>query len=475
MDLRLHEKQSRAFRSAAREILYGGAAGGGKSHLKRVLAIAACVAVPGVQVYLFRRTSPDLFKNHLYGPSGFLSLLADWVLQGGVAINHSKGIITFKNGSQIHLCHCQYEKDVWHYQGAEIHLLLIDELTQFTEGQYRFLRSRVRPGALDIPDGWKHRLPGVLSGANPGGVGHNWVKAAFIEPAPPLTAWRAADDDGGMLREFIPALLEDNPTLSDADPEYEKRLEGIGDPHLVRAMRHGDWDIVAGGMFDDLWRRDVHVVAPFPIPHGWSVQRVHDWGDSKPFCTLELAESNGEDVEMPDGTRRSYPRGTMFVVGEDYGWNGKPNKGLNLTSPEIARRVVDLEGALKRQGILNGHVIQAGPGDIPDRADGRTPRDEYTKAGARFRPVTKGPGSREAGWQNIRQLLKAALAAPMEEPGLFIFDNCTHLIRTLPVLPRDERKREDIDTDAEDHAADALRYGVSKRASGPSKLGVTYA
>ena len=146
--LKLHPRQSLAFLSKATEILYGGAAGGGKSHLMRVVAIMLCMAVAGLQVYIFRRVSDDLRKNHLEGPSGLRAMLSALMTSGHVKFNDSKGIFEFWNGAKIYLCHCQHEKDMYKYQGAEIHVLLMDELTLFTESIYRFLRGRVRLGWL---------------------------------------------------------------------------------------------------------------------------------------------------------------------------------------------------------------------------------------------------------------------------------------------------------------------------------------
>src|SRR4051812_48465016 len=142
LNLHLHSKQALAFRTSATELLYGGAAGGGKSHLMRVAAIAWCASIPGLQVYLFRRVRDDLVKNHMEGPAGFRSLLAGWVNAGLCTIIEDE--IRFWNGSKIYLCHCKDDNSIYKYQGAEIHLLLIDELTHFTEAMYRFLRNRVR-------------------------------------------------------------------------------------------------------------------------------------------------------------------------------------------------------------------------------------------------------------------------------------------------------------------------------------------
>ncbi|HEY6021800.1 MAG TPA: terminase family protein, partial [Candidatus Paceibacterota bacterium] len=244
LNLNLHPKQGVALFSKATEILYGGAAGGGKSFLMRVMAIMFCTAISGLQVYIFRRISADLIKNHMEGPKGLRAMLAPWVMQGYVTIVESE--IRFWNGSKIYLCHCEHEKNIYNYQGAEIHLLLIDEITHFTETMYRFLRNRVRMVGVNVPEQYRGMFPRILCGGNPGNIGHLWVKAAFVDAAPEMEIRKMPPADGGMLRQYIPARLEDNPSMEEDDPGYEQRLEGLGSAALVRAMRHGDWSVIEG-------------------------------------------------------------------------------------------------------------------------------------------------------------------------------------------------------------------------------------
>lgn len=462
----LQPKQRTAYETVANELLYGGAAGGGKSHLMRRAAITWCGLVPGLQVYIFRREFGDLFKNHMEGPTGFPVMLADAIARGDAKIIWSKNQIRFKNKSVIHLCHAQHEKDVWGYQGAEIHVLIIDELTQWTRKMYAFLRSRVRLGGLKVPK-WLRGVwlgapvtlfPRILLGANPGGIGHNWVKADFIDPAPPMKVWQTARIDGGMRRQFIPALLEDNPALVDNDPDYEVRLEGLGDPALVKAMRSGDWDIVSGGMFDDLWKRDVHVLKPFPIPSSWKVDRSFDWGSSKPFSVGWWAESDGTAATMPDGSTRIFPRGTVIRIAEWYGCvDGRPDTGLKMLSVNIAKGILEREKKL-------GLTVRVGPADpsIFTVEDGKSIANEMAGAGVRWHKADNSPGSRKSGWEQLRKLLGQARENPRELPGLYVFDNCVAFIRTVPVLPRDDTKTDDVDTDAEDHTGDETRYRIMK-------------
>lgn len=464
--LRLHHKQGEAFRSEATEILYGGAAGGGKSHLMRVAAIAWCHAIPGLQVYLFRRTSPDLQKNHLTGPSGLPAMLADWIKAGVVSHNQQLGQFKFRNGSTIHLCHCQYAKDVYGYQGAEIHVLLIDELTHWEREMYTYLRGRVRLGGLKVPSTFKEgAFPKIVVGANPGGVGHNWVKASFVDDAPPMAIRQMPEDEGGMLRQYIPARLADNPTQE--QQQYKARLAGLGNPALVKAMLEGDWNIVAGGMFDDVWSEPRHVIQRFDIPTSWRIDRSFDWGSSRPFAVGWWAECDGTDAKLPDGTTRSFPRGTLIRIAEWYGWNGKPNEGLRMLATEVAAGVLKRE---KEMGIAGR--VKSGPADsaIFDTQNGVCIADDMARMGVRWERADKGPGSRKNGWERMRKMLKAAMQHPMEEPGLLVFDTCRQFIRTVPVLPRSERDQDDIDTAAEDHIGDEARYRISQQKAAPMTI-----
>ena len=292
-DIKLTPKQSIAFLTDATETLYGGAAGGGKSYLERTSAIRWCVEVPGVQVYFFRRTLPDLRDNHLRGPTSFFVMLEPYIQSGNVRYRAVENEFVFWNGSVLHLCYCDSENDVEKYRGAEIHVLIMDELTHFSEYQYRFLRSRVRIAGLDIPDKYRAKIPRIECASNPGSVGHAWVKRTFISPKPAHEVWRCPPDEGGMLRQFISAKLSDNPYLLEDDPAYADRLKGLGADTLVRAMLDGDWDIIAGQAFEKL-RKSVHAVEPFAPPEDWMVFGSLDWGSSRPFSFGMWCISNGE-------------------------------------------------------------------------------------------------------------------------------------------------------------------------------------
>lgn len=453
----LHPRQLAAFLNPATETLYGGAAGSGKSFLIRYLALWVAFHAPGVQVYLFRRTYPDLRLNHMEGPTSFPALLAPFVASGHCAFNEQKGSISFWNGSRIFLCHCQYEKNLMNYQGAEIHLLLIDELTHFSEKMYRFLRGRCRLGSWKPPKQLARCFPKIFCGSNPGGIGHSWTKEMFVTSAEPGKVWRTPRKEGGMLRCFVPARLSDNPTMLLHDPDYADRLSALGDPALVKAMLEGNWDIVSGGALDDVWKPERQIVQAFKVPGNWPVDRSFDWGSSAPFSVGWWAVSNGEEVRQADGTVRAFPPGSLIRIAEWYGWNGKPNEGCKLTAGQVAQGILERE---RTHGSLLGLRIRPGPADSAIFASdgGHCIADDMARQGVRWTAANKGAGSRVSGLEKVRAMLRASGEAHPEQPGLYAFSHCLHYIRTLPVLPRSTTNPEDVDTNAEDHVFDEVRY-----------------
>lgn len=452
----LHPKQWEAFSSDATEILYGGAAGGGKSHLMRIAAIVWCSEIAGLQVYLFRRIRDDLIKNHMEGPHGFRALLAGWVECGFCTIVEDQ--IRFWNGSKIYLCHCKDEKDRFKYQGAEIHVLLVDELTHFTDKIYRFLRNRVRMVGLTLPEKYAREFPRIIAGANPGGIGHQFVKSTFIDGVKPIDIYRAPDSEGGMLRQFIPARLEDNPSMTEDDPGYELRLMGLGSQVLVAAMRHGDWNVVEGAFFD-CWREAKHVVKPFEIPEGWLRFRAGDWGSAKPFSFGWYAVV-GDDFLTPSGTM--LPRGALVRYREWYGvklddeGRFQPDIGLKLTAKKVGQGVALREfGDRIAYGVLDPAAFSqdGGPSIAEDMMAG----------GVTFRRADNARVAQRGamgGWDQLRARLEGDEDG---RPMLVFFSTCVHAIRTIPALQHDEDRPEDLNTHQEDHAADEVRYACMSR------------
>lgn len=409
-----------------------------KSFFMRAAAILWCAQIAGLQVYIFRRTYDDLIKNHIEGPKGFLALLADWQNSGYCKIVESE--IRFWNGSKIYLCHCEHEKHRFKYQGAEIHVLLIDELTLFTETIYRFLRTRVRMTSIALPADLRGRFPRILCGSNPGNIGHAWVKSTFISDGEskvePMQIRQMPDDEGGMLRQYIPATLDDNPTMAQDDPSYRTRIRGLGNAALVKAFEKGDWDAVVGSYLEGVWDADKHVVRPFAIPSTWKVWRAMDWGFAKPYSIGWYAM----DFD-----------GNIYRWREMYGYGGKANVGSREEASAVARKIREIEQHDERLG----YEYRLCPADSSifaqigaERSIGKIFRD----SGVRWVEASKGPRSRVNGAQLIVEMLQSG--------KLKIFDTCKHFIRTVPALMPDPNNIEDVDTKMEDHVWDELMYAL---------------
>lgn len=457
VNLSLHPRQAEAFHSEATEVLFGGAAGPGKSHCMRVAAIVWASEIPGLQVYLFRRLYDDLIKNHMEGPKGFRALLAPWAEHGFCRIVDDE--IRFWNGSKIYLCHCQHEKDRFKYQGAEIHVLLIDELTHFTEVIYRYLRGRVRMVGIKLPEKYRGLLPRILCGSNPGNIGHQWVKMAFVDGGAAGSVRQMSAEEGGMRRQFIRARLDDNPSLLEDDPNYETKLSGLGNAALVKAMRDGDWNIVEGAFFTE-WATERHVLRPVRLPDWWNRFRSGDWGSAKPYSFHWWAVAS-DDWQHPDG--KVIPRGAMIAYRELYGVKTRPDGsfepdvGLKEPSDVVARKVLALEpeGERIEYGVLDpaAFAMISGPSIAETMARG----------GLLFKPADNKRVATAGAIGGHDQFRKRLVGDSDGRPMLYFFANCLHAIRTIPALQHDARHPEDIDTDMEDHAYDDSRYAAMSR------------
>lgn len=428
------------------------------SHLVRVAAAAWAYDCPGIQIYLFRRNFPDMEKNHLHGESGFLSLMGPWFQSKFVSYDGAKHIFKFANGSVIYLCHLNSRKDLQNYQGAEIHLLLLDEGTQFEEDEYRYLRARVRLGGWRPPERWAGHFPRIMITANPGGIGHMWVKAAFIDARPPMEIARMPKEEGGMLRQYIPARLTDNPSM---DTDYASKLSGMGSPELVKAWLDGDWNVVAGTALEMLDKKK-HAVRRFTIPEHWTRIMAMDWGTAKPFAigwyavveggTTVFGKKEGErDVFLPDGALVKYR--------EYYGWNGKADTGCRMTSPQVAQQALKLESGERIDYRVGDSAMWA-------QTDGPSPQENmYTATAGKF-SMRQAQKDREMNFIELRQRFIGE-EGPIEgqnEPMLFLMEDLHHTWRTLPGLQLDELNPEKgPDSKQEDHIYDEMAYMCRSR------------
>ena len=428
------------------EIFFGGARGGGKTsgllghwtkHADRWGAHARGI--------LFRKTFDEFEEVHEQAIALFGRLDAKY--------NKSKHVWRFSNGATVRYRFLEKDKDADKYQGRSYTWQGWEELTNW--------RSSVPIDKVSATLRSSHGVKCQWVGTgNPGGPGHNWVKARFITPAPPFVPH--FDPVKKIWRIFIPSKLTDNRILMTSDPGYVDRLKGTGPEWLVKAWLEGNWNIVAGGMFDDLWKEEVHIIPPFKVPSHWKVERAFDWGSSRPFSIGWWATADGNPVKLPNGHVLHFYKGTKIRISEWYGWDGKtPNKGLNLVDVDIARRAVQLERAIEQAHQVN---IQEGPADpsIFAVVNGKSIGATLSAAGLHFIAAATGPNSRVTGWETVRRMLKASLTRPMEAPGLFVFNSCRQFIRTVPILPRDTSKIDDVDTEAEDHIGDETRYALTQ-------------
>lgn len=460
-DFKLYKPQQQALITKATEVLYGGALGGGKSYLARVASIIYSTEVPGLITYLFRRTFKEVLANHIHTPGGYLEMLHELIDAGDVVYSKSDYSFTFYNGSRIQLAHAQHESDVYAHQGAQMGFLILDEASHFTPLMIRFLRSRVRLGSLVVPDRWKGLFPRILYTTNPGNVGHHYFKSNFVDFGAGKI-FKAPEEEGSMLREYVPAKLTDNKILLQNDPDYQERVKGMGDSNTVNAMINGDWECLSSGGFADLWRAKFHVVDSFNIPNTWSIDRGYDYGSSAPAAALWFAEADGEEFTDSQGNICWVPKGSIFIIKECYLANQRL-EGLRLTAEAQGRRIKNAEddehwGKFVKPGPADNAIFSSEPGR-------RSIADEMADSGVTFTRSDKSPGSRIRGVELMRTRLEASTKRPMEKPGIFVFRSCFHTIRTVPNLESDPKNLEDIDTHGEDHIWDVIRYRLLKAAN----------
>lgn len=380
----------------------------------------------------------------------------------GATLNMSAMHWDWPGGERLVMSYMEREQDYWKYHGHAYPWVGWEELTTWpTDRCYKVMMSCCRSARAGVvgADGKYLRMPRrYRATTNPYGVGHNWVKKRFGLPVSPGKRCGEIIED----RVAVHCSLTENQVLLAAEPEYKKRVEEAArNPSEKAAWVEGSWDIVAGGMFDDVWSPAHSIVArPFQIPRAWRINRSYDHGQTRPFSVGWWAESNGEPA---DGYGQV--KGDLFRIREWYGWCGQDNEGLKMASAAIGRGILEREA---RWGIRDR--VRPGPADssiFDDFEPGKSVAGEMEREGVRWERADKGPGSRKQGWQRMREMMINAVPGAegtRERPGLFIFPVCDQFIRTVPVLPRDDKDLDDVDTDAEDHIGDESRYRTRQHA-----------
>jgi hypothetical protein len=401
-------------------------------------------------------------------------------------------------GEELLFRHVKKESDYEGFHGHEYPFQGWNELTKWpTSALYDKLLSTNRSSFIPeihtpkdakgnylTPDGLPlPKIPlEVFSTTNPSGPGHNWVKRRFINPA----------SNGEVVERrcvvFNPQTQKEEEVIRTQiaifgsyreniylDPKYIAELDRItdNDPNLKKAWLFGSWDITAGGALDDLWKRDVHIIPRFKIPVNWRIDRSFDWGSSQPFSVGWWAEANGEEVKLPEGVlihgndKFCPPSGTLIQFAEWYGTEDiGTNRGLKLSAKDIADGIRDIEIALMEYSWIEKQPYP-GPADNSIRDvredDVDTIEKKMSDRGIRWTESDKSQGSRRNGLQLMRDMLQASLRK--EGAGLYFMVNCEASTETLPALPRDDDKIDDVDTDSEDHPYDMARYRVLKGAN----------
>lgn len=344
---------------------------------------------------------------------------------------------TFATGETLSFRYGLNENDYWNYHGHQYPFLGFEELTTWPDSSfYEAMQSTCRSTVPGIPL-W------VRATTNPYGVGHNWVKERWqIDNKKPGEVWGESFKE----RVYIHSQLTENRILMDADPHYIKTLESLKDPNRRKAWLEGSWDIHVGTFFAEVWRESECVVDPFPIPSEWKVWKSMDWGYSKPYAVLWLAMN--ED-------------GVIYVWRELYGMEpGMPNVGSKEDAMTVARKIKQIEQRDERFGYTYKMNL-ADPAIFSNIGTSRSIGQIFRDEGVKWLPAWNAKGSRVNGAQEIVRLLA--------EGRLKFFRSCTNCIRTIPALPPDGFNPEDVDTDFEDHAYDALRYGVMRKRRAPNK------
>lgn len=418
------------------EVLYGGAAGGGKSDALVAEALRQ-VHIPHYKGIIFRKTYPQLRelinKSKRIYPAAFPA----------ARYNASEHVWTFPSGAKIYFGNMANSDSYLNYQGLSFAFVGFDELTHFTQEEYEYLFSRNRA------DGPGVRVY-IRATANPGGIGHGWVKERFITPAPPNTPIRyetsVTDKEGNRIkltreRIFIPSSVWDNKELLNNDPNYLANLAMLPEAKK-NALLYGDWDSFSGQVFTE-WRncpqntdrRWTHVIEPFEIPKHWRRYRSFDFGYAKPFAVQWWAIDSD---------------GIVYLYRQLYGCTETPNCGVKWEPSEIARKIREIEDEEKCAYPILGVADPS----IWDESRGMagTVINMMEREGIYF---DKGDNKRIPGKMQVHHRLAFSDDGI---PMMYVFKTCKPFLRTFPNLVYDEKNPEDIDTSLEDHDYDACRY-----------------
>jgi hypothetical protein len=415
------------------ELMFGGARGGGKSDFLLGDFLQDVPEGAAWRGILFRKSYAELEELIIRAHEVYMPLGAHYQV--------AKSTFVFPSGATLKMRYVEHERDAGKYQGHQYTWVGWDELTNWTNGNaYDKLKACVRSAA-----GVKNKR--IRCSANPGGVGHQWVKAYYVDPNPL-----------GMeliegKRMFIPSKLTDNHILMSNDPTYIDTLRELGSPELVRAWLDGDWAVVTGAFFPE-FSIEKHVIQPFELPSHLLRFRSADWGSAKPFSVGWWAVSDG--IETPSGLW--IPSGAMIRYREWYGAKSA-NVGLRMTGNQVGRGIGERE---RNESITYGVIDPS----AYKQDGGPSIAERMAQEKVVFR---RADNQRIPGWDQVRDRL---IGDEDTGPMMYFFSTCKDSIRTLPAVQHDDTNPEDVNTDGEDHAPDEIRYACMSR---PYKKAKTFA
>ena len=396
-----------------KDVLYGGAAGGGKSFAMLIDPLRHC-HIKAHRALILRRSMPELRElidkaRELY-PKAF----------PGAKFREVEKLWNFPSGAKIEFGFLERDADVYRYQGQAYSWIGFDEITHLpTEFGWNYLASRLRTTDSRIKTY-------LRCTANPGGIGAQWVKKRYVEPQEHNTTFRGED---GLTRKFIPARLTDNPYLAE-DGEYEKMLQSLP-PVQRKQLLEGNWDVAEGAAFAE-FDPEIHVIIPFGIPAWWERFKAIDYGYASESCCLW-------GVVDPEDK-------TIIIYRELY------RKGLTGEALADNIRLMEEEEIRSITGVLDTSAW------AKTGYTGPTIGEVLQQRGHKLRRADK---NRIAGKVQIHEYLKQSNVTG--RPRLQIFNICVNLIRELQSIPLSKTRPEDVDTNASDHAYDSLRYMLMSR------------
>jgi Terminase large subunit, T4likevirus-type, N-terminal len=423
------------------EVFFGGARGGGKTDgvLGDFLEHADTYGENAIGL-MIRRQRTELVETierskQIYAPLGWKFHEQDKMWRA-------------PDGARLRFAYLETDADAEAYQGHSYTRLYVEEIGNFpSERPILKLMATLRSGA-GVPTGFR-------ATGNPGGPGHQWVRARYIDPDP--SGFHVIKDSvSGLERVYIPSRVGDNKYLGD---DYVAKLKASGSKELVQAWLEGDWSVIEGAFFD-CWETSRHVVKPFEIPEDWTRFRSGDWGSAKPFSIGWWAVV-GDKFMTPQGV--SLPRGCLVRYREWYGMQpGKPNTGLKLHADQVGEGVASREAKDPKLvgGVLDPAAFaEDGGPPIAERINAELIKAKLVP----FRPADnkRVPGrGAMGGWDQMRSRL---VGDEDSLPMIVTFSTCIDSIRTIPALQHDTLKPEDLDSDMEDHAGDEWRYACMSR------------